>query len=39
MVALVLLELTIALTVWLSPYFKQLFQEFPTINPISQDIK
>lgn len=39
MAALVLLELTIALTVWRSPYFKQLFQEFPTVNPTSMDTK
>ena len=37
--ALMMLELTIALTVWRSPYFKQLFQEFPTVNPTSTDTK
>jgi hypothetical protein len=39
MATLVLIEVTIAVTVWRSPYFKQLFQEFPTINQPTTESK
>lgn len=38
-VALILLEIVIASTIWRSPYYRQLFQEFPSPDPTSRDIK